>query len=130
MNKKIKSVLKYFYFLPGALYGRIALGLSGATVGKHFEEVGRIYVKNKGTLHIGNYVRVRSGMTTNPIGMGTRTYLHVFHGGTLKIGNHVKMSNTAISCQRSVKIEDFVMIGGGVCIYDTDFHSLNSSIRM
>ena len=35
------------------------------------------------------------------------------------------MSNTAIHCHKSITIGNFVNFGGGVMIFDTDFHSLD-----
>lgn len=45
------------------------------------------------------------------------------------IGDNVKMSNTNINATGSVTIEDDVMIGGGVCIWDSDFHSISFEKR-
>ena len=39
------------------------------------------------------------------------------------------MSGITVVCQKEVLIEDNVKIGGNVCIYDTDFHSLNAEDR-
>jgi acetyltransferase-like isoleucine patch superfamily enzyme len=61
----------------------------------------------------------------NPIGRNTKTYLVVGPNASLTIGNHVGISNTAIICHKSITIGSFVKIGGGVVIYDTDFHSLD-----
>jgi acetyltransferase-like isoleucine patch superfamily enzyme len=42
------------------------------------------------------------------------------------IGNNVGMSNTTIVATKSITIGNNIMIGGGVTIVDSDFHSLNS----
>jgi acetyltransferase-like isoleucine patch superfamily enzyme len=47
----------------------------------------------------------------------------------LNIGNNVGISQTAIVCHLRISIGNNVKIGAGVCIYDTDFHSLNPEIR-
>jgi len=39
------------------------------------------------------------------------------------------MNSTAIVCHNSIKIEDYVKIGGNVVICDIDFHSLESTDR-
>jgi len=39
------------------------------------------------------------------------------------------MSGTTIVCRKEVNIGNYVKIGGNVCIYDTDFHSLNPKER-
>lgn len=48
---------------------------------------------------------------------------------TLAIGNYVGMSQAALICHFSITIGDYVNIGGGVKIYDTDFHSLDARLR-
>jgi acetyltransferase-like isoleucine patch superfamily enzyme len=50
-------------------------------------------------------------------------------GATLTIGNHVGMSQSALICHQSITIGNYVKIGGGVKIYDTDFHSLDPKVR-
>ncbi len=53
----------------------------------------------------------------------------VLKKGNLRIGNNVGMNSTAIVCHNSIKIEDYVKIGGNVVICDIDFHSLESTDR-
>ena len=53
----------------------------------------------------------------------------VTDGAELIIGKNVGMSQAAIICHHSITIGDNVKIGGGVKIYDTNFHSLNPEIR-
>ena len=130
MNKTIKNILKRIYFLPWNLINTPALALNCDKFPKGIECVGKILIINKGAIKLGERIRIRSGFRSNPIGLGYKTVFRVFKGAKLIIGNHVKMSNTAICCAKEIVIEDEVMIGGGVCIYDTDFHSLNHFIRM
>lgn len=49
--------------------------------------------------------------------------------GALIIGDGVGISNTAITCQKEVKIGKNVFIGAGCQIFDTDFHPLESQYR-
>lgn len=130
MNKIIKDILKRVYFLPWNILNFPTLALNCKKIPKRIECIGKILIINKGVIKLGERVRIRSGFKSNPIGLGYKTVFHVFKGAELTIGNHVKMSNTAICCAKEIVIDDEVMIGGGVCIYDTDFHSLNHFIRM
>jgi acetyltransferase-like isoleucine patch superfamily enzyme len=79
---------------------------------------------------IGNNFFMNNGHKFNPIGRNSPCYIIAYYNGNLKIGNNVSMSSCAINCHNAITIEDNVKIGGGVCIYDTDFHSLNSLHRM
>lgn len=73
---------------------------------------------------IGSDVILNSGMRFNPIGGQDTTTLCTYTKGRIAIGNHVSLSNSSICAFEEVVIEDYVMIGGGCRIYDTDFHSV------
>ena len=51
-------------------------------------------------------------------------------GGCLCIGHHTGMTNSTINCHDSIKIGNYVNIGAGCVIADSDFHSLNWRDRM
>lgn len=130
MKKRIKQVLKSVCYLPWAMVNRIVFFLHHVQCGKSLEAVGCSYVRNKGTIVIGSKVRIRSGQYANPIGCGSKTIIRAFMNGNIRIGNHVKMSNCTICSQQRIEIGDDTMVGGGVRIYDTDFHAMNPYIRM
>ncbi|MCL1833642.1 MAG: acyltransferase [Leptospirales bacterium] len=50
-------------------------------------------------------------------------------GAELIIGDHVGISGTTINSCKKVVIGNHVVIGTGVCIFDTDFHSLDPRVR-
>ena len=66
----------------------------------------------------------------NPIGRPQPCVLFVDYGASLIIGKNVGISATALVAHLSITIGNNAKIGGGVCIYDTDFHSLNSKNRL
>ena len=82
-----------------------------------------------GTCIIGKNLRMNNGSKGNPIGCFERCTLFVDKGAKLIIGDNVGISQAAIVCHSFIKIGDSVKIGGGVCIYDTDFHALDSKLR-
>ena len=45
--------------------------------------------------------------------------------GRLTIGNHTGLNGVLIYCQDSITIGDWVKIGGGTRIFDTNHHPLN-----
>jgi len=51
------------------------------------------------------------------------------NSSTIFIGDNVGMSNCTLFAYKSIIIEDNVMIGGGVNIWDTDFHPMYGSPR-
>lgn len=88
-----------------------------------------IMVARGGKCSIGKGFAMNNGIKGNPIGCYQRCTLFVDRNAELIIGDHVGISQTALICKTSITIGNHVKIGGGVCIYDTDFHSLNPEIR-
>lgn len=82
------------------------------------------------TIFIGNRFVCNSGLKFNPIGGDACTILRTIENGIIKIGNDVGMSNDTLVARNKIIIEDNVLIGGGVKIYDNDFHSLEFETRV
>ena len=85
---------------------------------------GRVLVKNKGKFLIGRYFRLNSSPFPNPIGGGDRTCIQILSNSDLIIGDNFKATNVNITCGSRIEIRDNVMLGAGVCIFDTDFHPI------
>lgn len=124
-ERAFNKIVKFLFFLPSNAYNKLIFLISGVTCGYGFESRGRIFVKNKGEIIISNNVRINSSQTSNPIGVGSRTFFQVLNNGKLFIGSGTGISNTAITCAELVRIGENVRIGSGCKIYDTNFHSLN-----
>ena len=77
----------------------------------------------------GDNLTMNNGLRFNPIGYPQPCTIVVTRNATLTIGENVGLSQASIICHHSIKIGDNVKIGGGVKIYDTNFHSLNPQIR-
>ncbi len=110
-------------------YTRVLFWLNGVKCGS-LKALGRprINVSLGGKATIGNDFYIRTGQAYTEIGnLGSR--ILVGPKGVLTIGNHVGMSNATIVADCSVTIGDHVMIGGGVQIFDTNFHSTDPAIR-
>jgi acetyltransferase-like isoleucine patch superfamily enzyme len=73
----------------------------------------------------GNNITINSGNRYNWCGRSQHTKIYVSNHGKLIIGSNVGLSSVSIWCESEIIIEDFVLIGNDVCIYDSDFHSLN-----
>ena len=81
-------------------------------------------------IELGRNLFINSGIEKNPIGRGDMTILRTIDDGKIVIGDNVKISNTVIVAMNEIRIGNDVMIGGGVTIWDTDFHSLNYQTRI
>ena len=89
-----------------------------------------IMVARGGKCTVGKKFQMNSGIRSNPIGRSQPCILFVDRDAELIIGDNVGISQTAIVCHKIIKIGNHVKIGGGVCIYDTDFHSLSHIDRI
>lgn len=99
---------------------------------KNFRSSGIPYVSVAigGHCTIGENLAMNNGIKHNPIGCTQRCTLFVDRGAKLIIGHNLGLSQAAIICHTSINIGNNVKIGGGVCIYDTDFHSLDYKLRV
>ena len=112
------------------LYTKFLL-ISNNVVFKSFHTNGIPYimVARGGRFSLGKNFAMNNGIKGNPIGCYERCTFFVDREAVLTIGDNVGISQAALVCHKSITIGDNVKIGGGVCIYDTDFHSLDPVIR-
>ena len=98
---------------------------------KHFYTAGIPYivVAKGGKMSIGTNFIMVNGIHANPIGCYQKCTFFVDSSATLTIGENVGISQAAIVCHQQITIGNDVKIGGGVKIFDTDFHSLDPKIR-
>lgn len=89
-----------------------------------------ISVKKNGSLSFGNNVTMNNGNFFNRIGRNQNCVFEILNGAQCKIGNNVGLSSTAIVCATQITIEDYVNVGGGSVIYDTDFHNIDPEKRI
>lgn len=109
---------------------RVLFACNGVKYGQYKTTgVPYVMVARGGRCTIGDNFHMNNGIEGNPIGCYSKCTFFVDRGAELKIGKDVGISQSAIICHRSITIGDYVKIGGGVKIYDTDFHSLDPSIR-
>lgn len=129
--KVVKHPRKAFRVVFSTIFNVLRFYRKGVDVKRcpHFD--GLIIVsKSKGaTIKIGEDVYMNSGRKCNPVGFEHRMMISAVGNGTIEIGNHVGMSNTVIFSTNSIRIEDGVLLGNGVKIYDTDFHSMDLTKR-
>ena len=53
----------------------------------------------------------------------------VYENAQISIGTNVGLSQSTLVAHANITIGNNVKIGGGTCIYTSDFHSLNANIR-
>ncbi len=95
----------------------------------HTNGVPYVMVARGGEMTIGRGFAMNNGIKGNPIGCYERCTFFVDRGARLTIGDNVGMSQAAVICHCGITIGNDVKLGGGVCIFDTDFHSLDPEVR-
>lgn len=90
----------------------------------------KVMVARGGYMSVGKGFRMNNTPASNPIGCMQPCMFFVDRGAKLTIGQNTNMSQTTLVCHTSIDIGSNVKIGGGVCIYDTDFHSLDKEKRV
>ena len=89
---------------------------------KRGEGITKINIGRRSHVYIGNNVNFANKWE---VGYPLTCYLRVKGLGVLKIWNNVGINSSAIFCDESVTIKDFVHIGGGCQIFDTNFHNID-----
>ena len=117
--------------LTSTLWNKCVMKFSGIECGIGFRSCGTIIFRRySGSITIGINVGVNSHRIADPIGGDTKTIMIASSGGSLKIGNGVGISNATFFASDSIIIDDEAVIGAGVKVYDTDFHSVIADYRM
>ncbi len=93
-------------------------------IGQNTTLNGRVFIHGrKMGIKIGSNCVINSNESINPTSGFNHSHLLVGDKGEIRIGNNVGISNANIVAWDCIKIDDYVMIGSGVKIWDTDFHS-------
>lgn len=125
----LKKTIKMLIKLPTRIKNRVLFKLCGVKAKGKIRAEGKIFVINKGNIQFGHNCKVLGGEKYNPIGFGGSVSLITEKKGEIVIGDNVGMSNCALYSRDKITIGNRVLIGGGVKIYDNDFHSLNHIYR-
>lgn len=125
----IKKIIGGGTELPIVLKNRAYFLFHNVKFGSNVKAKGKIYVVNKGSISVGSDSILNGGNKFNPIGFDGCTNLITERNGTIVIGKRFGMSNSTIYSRVGITIGDDVMLGAGVKIYDTDFHSLDARYR-
>ena len=88
-----------------------------------------ISLAQPGSVTFGKGVVINSGRKRNPVGLGIQTSVMTMGNGSIHIGDRVGMSNVALIARESITVENDVLLGSGVVIYDNDFHALDAKNR-
>lgn len=130
ISRLLKQFLRWLRRTFWIYINHLQLKIWGAAVGNGFSTNGLLFIRNYGTLVIGDNVKINSGFRYNPIGGADRTSIVVKKGATLTIGDDCQISNTAFFCAENISIGNKVFIGGDTRFYDTNFHAITLKDRL
>ncbi len=115
--------------LPTVLKNGLVLRLHGVHCGKDVKAKGKLRIVKRGPSENGSHSILNGHAKFDPIGFGGESSLVTEANGHIHIGEHFGMSSSAIYSRIGITIGDYVMLGAGVKIYDTDFHALSPQMR-
>lgn len=120
---RIISKVKQYYY---SFMNRRVLQKNKIIYGENLTITGRLrYEGVPQRLRLGKDITMHSMPYEIPIGYPTVCSFWIMEDGQVEIGDGCGLSNTTICCMKKVTIGKHCLFGGGVKIYDTDFHSLN-----
>ena len=82
------------------------------------------------SVSIGAGTMIHSGKYDIPIGFPVRCSFWTIGNGRIIIGERCGISNSTFCSSSEIRLGNRVLLGGGVKIYDTDFHSLDYRKRI
>lgn len=129
--RSISAAVEIIVVVWHTLFTRLRLLFVGAVCEGPLTVSGplHLHIPPGARVHFGRHVRINSGFMRNAVGGSLRTGIWLGRNGELSIGSSVGISNATIVCTNRVEIGDRTLIGGGVRIYDTDFHPLDIDDR-
>lgn len=125
----LKSLCKYLLDMPAMIKNKVLFAVHNVPYPENSRIKGKINIVNRGIIQIGHHCIINGKDKYDPIGCGNGCNLIVEGNGSITIGDFFGMSNSTIFSRESIVIGNHVLLGGGVKIYDTDFHSLDSKWR-
>ena len=118
--------IKLAFIFP-TLWAKCILKLFGCSYGKNLQVCGKLYIRinKKGTIKLGNHVKIISRFLSNSVGITNPVMLECIENGRIEVGNYSGFTSAILSSRTLIKIGENVNIGGNVRIFDHDFHSLD-----
>jgi acetyltransferase-like isoleucine patch superfamily enzyme len=126
----IRGVKNKFFQSFYSLLNWMTLHIESVNTNSELSIYGRIFIRNYGTISFGKNVKITSAFIKNPIGPAVFSSFVTTRSGNIKVGNGTGISNSFFYSKSSISIGNNVLIGSGCQVFDTDFHSIHSKIRM
>ncbi len=110
------KVLQPGYWIDGELPANVRLGLNTVISGNLAFK--RFYAQQEAALTIGEHCTMAG------------VHFAVGEEGRIEIGNYCYFTDTVLLCEAGLRIGNYVIMGWGVTIADTDFHPIAPAERI
>ena len=129
--KVIYLSMQHIKILLDMFYNKMILRINKVKVLSNLKINGKIIIKNHGSILIGGNVTINNSSEYNHVGLPHPTILSTQNkDAKIIIGDNSGISGASIVSAKSIIIGNRVLIGGGVGIWDTDFHPLDFNKRI
>jgi len=129
---KLYRFQKYLKQCIASVLVRIYLRMCGVKFGKNLciYSFPICYRNSRATIKLGSNVTIYNKLSENMAGISHRTVLCAQSPDScIHIGNNVGISGAILFCVEEITIEDNVLLGVNVKIYDSDFHPIHTVSR-
>lgn len=128
-GKVVNALRKRFWHKYALLYLKVHNVQYDETMPPHFFGGGKLWIEKGGNVSLGKDFVCRSS-PLYCIDCGLKSKIVVKKNATLIIGNFSGISNTVIQCHKYISIGNYVNIGAGSLIMDSNFHSTDWKQRI
>ncbi|MEQ1945800.1 MAG: acyltransferase [Bryobacteraceae bacterium] len=135
MRRALIELVRFVRAVWGAVLGqaaRLYLTILGIEYGRDLQVMSLPLCRRhpESTIRFGEHVKLSNTLAENPAGVYQPCAITTTSAGArIDVGNHVGMSGVVLRSQISIVIEDYVNLGAGVCVYDSDLHPLDHMAR-
>lgn len=132
VRRIVRGPRSLFFLLLDRVLTPAWLGVLGVQMGRRcrFRGLPLIRCAPSARVTLGDDVVIYSRSDSNPAGIAHPTILAaVGQHSTIVVGDGTGISGASIVARRAVTIGSRVLIGAGACVWDTDFHPLDSDLR-
>ena len=126
----LRRLYKYVLIRLLKIFGWLHLRANGVVLSDGVVVLGLPDVHNEGKIVLGVGTTVVSNSSCTTMGISQRTLFKTLtKQACIIVGKNCAMSGAVICSQQSIELGEGVMLGSGVIIMDTDFHSLHPEER-
>ncbi len=132
MNPKVKIIVLFLIYLPRVPRDYFICLVYGIrwSITHRFFGTPRVQFRKRGSIRIGKHFHAVSDWRHNSIGLIQPVTLKtVTPWAKLTIGDHVGVSGSTLSAAKNITIGNYVLIGSGCLITDSDAHPVNPEKR-